>query len=506
MNLYMFHIQDFYGRTWHLDNLARWIYRDLISLYYQNEKPLVDDLNELAHKIRCRTDEEKTALREVLAEFFTLKKGKYHHSRIDREIKNYQYRRNKPAMIKRLTELGVEFDKSMSVAELASLLAMYDVDFSVTPRNESNDLRNESNGTSNEPSNSESNARNAMSNAERQALHRQKQRESLLLELQELGINPDKSMSLNGLKNLLEKTRNDLSNGTSNEPSNGKNLSNTESNGKNSAITNNQEPVNQSLSHAHTREVDDLTRFALPLDWQPSQNAIANLHMAGLGKDLTAYPLGLMKFCNYWSAEPAELTQAQWESKFVAALIDDKNRQRNDFAIAPTPAAPRTDVAQVQPHAPSKTKQSAMILSAVREKVVSGSLKTVLPPKICLAMIDGLLGLLGQGLNCPPAADVWELTLTTWANEFAARGLGDDDVANVQTAFQAAKRKATHPDNPEKRFPNAAEVLACLPMKLVQKQLGHKLSPEEWAEKAANGRAKTAELMKNIGKSPIQAA
>lgn len=261
----------------------------------------------------------------------------------------------------------------------------------------------------------------------------------------------------------------------------------------------------------------NFNRFAMHPNWQPDDVDTVNalLHRA----KLPSWGTGLISdaaldFVAYWRKRPDVLnTAGEWDNDFVRSVVKFRAKHGHDYDTTTWElkqyTAPNSTAVSMQtatPHAPSKTKQSAVILSAVREKVVSGSLKTVLPPKICLAMIDGLLGLLGQGLNCPPAADVWELTLTNWANEFAARSLGDDDVANVQAAFQAAKRKATHPDNPEKRFPNAADVLACLPMKLVQKQLGHKLSPEEWAEKAANGRAKTAELMKNIGKSPIQAA
>lgn len=457
MNFYNFHVNDFRGATWHLNRLQRSIYRDLIDEYYLQEKPLTKDVAVLAHKMGCHSDEEKAALALVLGEFFTLKNGVYRHKRIDHEIKNYQYRHATPA-----TKCNV-----------------------VATQDETNatDMQHECNA-------------NTLRSRKSRTLKRLREK---------FGLNPDKSMTLHELEalenELLGKTATqDETNATQHATD-----MQRECNTENPSITNNQEPNKQSLSHAHTREVDDLTRFALPIDWLPSDNAIASLRMAGLGKDLCAYPEGLKKFRLYWSAEPAELTQTQWESKFVAALVSDKQHGRNDFLPAKTPS---TELAvQAMPsHSPSKTKQSMMILQAVREKVVSGSLKTVLSPKICLAMIDGLTNLLGQGLNHPPAADVWELTLTTWANEFAARGLGDDDVARVQSAFHAAKRRATHPDNQERRFPTVADVLACLPMKLSQKQLEHKMSPDEWAEKSEKGRANAAELLKNISKNRIQAA
>ncbi len=527
MNFYNFHIQDFRGRAWHLDNVHAYAYRLLIDEYYLNEKPLTADVEMLAHKIRYTTETEKAALREVFAEFFVLKKGKYHHDRIDREIKNYQYRRNKPAMLKRLAELGVAFDKNMSVAELSALLAMYDDDFSVTAGNAGNEKVTAGNETSNEVSNGNSNAGNALSNAERQALYKQRQRENVLLELQELGLNPDKSMSLNGLKNLLEKARNEkvtAGNETSNEVSNGEILSNAKSNGKKHAITNNQEPVTNKQQQQQSREeknfsqpekptaqIDVLAdalpeRFAMHANWQPNDMDLVNglLRRAKLPNWDTGLILdAALDFVSYWVARPEVMqTAMQWDAEFTrsAAKYRAKFGHKYDtttWELKSHDEQSTTVITQTaNNHAPtqSKTKQSVMTLMSVREAVVSDSLKTVLPKSISLVLVDGLLDLLGNNLKYPPAADSWEFTLTAWANEFARSHLGDDDVGRVQAAFNAAKAKATHPDNHERRFPDVADVLSCLPMKLVQKQLEHKLSQEEWAEQSAKGRERTAGL------------
>ncbi|UOP06531.2 DUF1376 domain-containing protein [Alysiella crassa] len=530
----MFHIQDFHGRTWHLDNLARWIYRDLISLYYQNEKPLVDDLNELAHKIRCRTDEEKTALREVLAEFFTLKKGKYHHSRIDREIKNYQYRRNKPAMMKRLADLGVAFDKSMSVSELSALLAMYDDE---NLSNAHNDL---SNGASNEPSNGMSNESNAMSNAERQALHRQKQRENLLLELKELGVNPDKSMSLNGLKNLREKARNDLSNGASNEPSNGENLSNGESNGKNSAITNNQEPVTKKEQQQQTRaeknfrqpeKTIDLPapfdRFAMHGNWQPADLGMVNglLRRAGLPNCETGLMLdAALDFVAYWAGRPeTEQTAAQWDSEFVRSAARFRAKHGHNYDKATWELLP-TSMPKEANHAPkngevqpsgvgSKTKQSLMTLSAIRQEITSGGMKSYLPVAVNAAIVDGLTSLVAARLKYPPPADSWVETFRVWhdAFEHCAKEIRFNELnpivnaENVAQAFQAAKNHANQADEAQSRFPSVRDVIGHLPKQLVREP-ERQFQPEKWQQEQAEGKAKSAELLKHIGKGRIQAA
>lgn len=62
-----------------------------MDLYYDTEKPLPkDDSGRLARLVLAVTEEEKTALATVLAEFFTLEDGAYHNHRCDREIARYQ--------------------------------------------------------------------------------------------------------------------------------------------------------------------------------------------------------------------------------------------------------------------------------------------------------------------------------------------------------------------------------------------------------------------------------
>lgn len=98
MHFYNFSINDFNASTRHLSHLERALFRDLIDMYYQQEKPIINDMAYLARKLLVRTDDEKQALQQVLEEFFVLKKLKgdsapcWHLSRIDRELKNYKYR------------------------------------------------------------------------------------------------------------------------------------------------------------------------------------------------------------------------------------------------------------------------------------------------------------------------------------------------------------------------------------------------------------------------------
>ena len=89
VNFYSHHIGDFNNATRHLSRLERSIYRDMLELYYDTEKPLTDDLDKLAR--RCLVaDEERGALREVLNEFFVAQDDGYHNCRADKEIAAYQ--------------------------------------------------------------------------------------------------------------------------------------------------------------------------------------------------------------------------------------------------------------------------------------------------------------------------------------------------------------------------------------------------------------------------------
>jgi uncharacterized protein YdaU (DUF1376 family) len=91
MNYYPHHIGDFNNATRHLTRVERSLYRDAIDLYYDTEQPLPgDDFDYLAKRLLASSDEEKSALRDVLNEFFTLDGGAYHHSRCDAEIAKYR--------------------------------------------------------------------------------------------------------------------------------------------------------------------------------------------------------------------------------------------------------------------------------------------------------------------------------------------------------------------------------------------------------------------------------
>ena len=98
MHFYNFNINDFNASTRHLSHVERALYRDLIDMYYQNERPICADFDNLCRKLIVKSDDEKQALQNVLNDFFVIKKLKgdkahcWHHKRIDRELKNYKFR------------------------------------------------------------------------------------------------------------------------------------------------------------------------------------------------------------------------------------------------------------------------------------------------------------------------------------------------------------------------------------------------------------------------------
>ncbi|MFZ6773050.1 YdaU family protein [Undibacterium sp. SXout7W] len=89
MNYYSHHIGDFNNATRHLTRVERSIYRDMLDMYYDTEQPLTLDFNTLCRKLLARSNEESTAVEQVLNEFFIKTESGWFHSRCDEEIAEY---------------------------------------------------------------------------------------------------------------------------------------------------------------------------------------------------------------------------------------------------------------------------------------------------------------------------------------------------------------------------------------------------------------------------------
>lgn len=98
MKHYPHHIGDFDQATRHLTRIERSIYRDLIDMYYDTEKPLPKELKVICRKVLARTDEEVTAVEQVLNEFFILSDDGWFNSRCDSEIESYKSNNSQKAI------------------------------------------------------------------------------------------------------------------------------------------------------------------------------------------------------------------------------------------------------------------------------------------------------------------------------------------------------------------------------------------------------------------------
>lgn len=90
MHHYPFHPADFNNATRHLSRIERSVYRDLLDLYYDTEKPLPNDIPTICRRIIATTEEERTAVQQVLNEFFDLVEQEWKNERCDGVILHYQ--------------------------------------------------------------------------------------------------------------------------------------------------------------------------------------------------------------------------------------------------------------------------------------------------------------------------------------------------------------------------------------------------------------------------------
>lgn len=90
MNHYPHHIGDFNSATRHLTFVERALYRELLDVYYDSERPLIADATKLERRVIATTEEQRQALQTVLEEFFELREDGWHNERCDREIDAYK--------------------------------------------------------------------------------------------------------------------------------------------------------------------------------------------------------------------------------------------------------------------------------------------------------------------------------------------------------------------------------------------------------------------------------
>ena len=122
MNFYPHHIGDFNNDTRHLTRIERSIYRDLIELYYDTECPLIPDKDKLSRLVLASSQDELTAVEQVLNEFFDYTDNGYFHSRCHETI--CDYKKN----IKGKSKAGIASAKARKARKLKALSELTDVE------------------------------------------------------------------------------------------------------------------------------------------------------------------------------------------------------------------------------------------------------------------------------------------------------------------------------------------------------------------------------------------
>ena len=93
MNYYERHIGDYLKDTAHLSLLEPGIYAPLLDIYSTREHAIPDA--QVMRLVGARSDEERSAVRDVLNEFFTRDGEVWRHTRCDRELSKYAEKQRK---------------------------------------------------------------------------------------------------------------------------------------------------------------------------------------------------------------------------------------------------------------------------------------------------------------------------------------------------------------------------------------------------------------------------
>lgn len=89
MNYYKHHIGDYKAATAHLTLIEHGAYRQLLDMYYLDEKPIPLETQVVFRRLCARTQEEQTAVETVLKEFFEETKNGWMHKRCESELAQY---------------------------------------------------------------------------------------------------------------------------------------------------------------------------------------------------------------------------------------------------------------------------------------------------------------------------------------------------------------------------------------------------------------------------------
>ena len=125
MHYYQHHIGDFIKDTSFLTNEEVGIYLKLLWLYYDTERPLPNSVFELSMKVSAR--EQEDTLIGLLEMFFTLQDDAWHHTRCDKEIKNFHQQLDSASKAGKASAAKRALNKVSTVVERALDLRSTDV-------------------------------------------------------------------------------------------------------------------------------------------------------------------------------------------------------------------------------------------------------------------------------------------------------------------------------------------------------------------------------------------
>lgn len=232
MHFYMFNPADFNNSARHLSLVERAIYRDLIDMYYHSEQAIdTSDMDKLARRLLCTSEEYRASLEYVLDEFFVKRGKRHHHHRIDKEIKAYRYKNRN------------------AVSNVSGNAVTFDVTQGVTLGNDGCNVTCNDDDT-------------PMTPAERTRKSRQ-DRKIMIDSLTNIGVAVDKSIKAADLKALYathaetitSNVTTDVTDTVTNddEPCNASNAKNAAITSNYEPVTNNHKPVSES-AHTNTGE------------------------------------------------------------------------------------------------------------------------------------------------------------------------------------------------------------------------------------------------------------
>lgn len=89
LNYYPYHIGDFRSGTVNMSRRARWIYRDMLDVYYDTERPLPLDLDSLCAVLGVESDDERAIVERLLRFKFEKTDDGYRNEVCDRVIADY---------------------------------------------------------------------------------------------------------------------------------------------------------------------------------------------------------------------------------------------------------------------------------------------------------------------------------------------------------------------------------------------------------------------------------